>query len=441
VLPDPGADTTASPPKEVSAVDDLASPQAAGAAVTAATTQLSKDLADPKATPAAFTADLQHVDAALKQAGITTPPLATIVNDLVDPKGQKTQAPAALAQAAQAQGIDLATDNTNATTAENAVRAALAQQPVVPAAVDLATAHLARATALGGGDLVTTLAQVAADLPASNTDGLSALYAAAAKNGVDLSGKDADAITQAKNRNAQLQQKRASSANAAARADRAANPQNYSDPNYSGGGSAGGSDAKGPINYSGGAPANTQQYASIPKSGPGTSNGGWDTTGNVPIAPNPDNPVDFQKDYGISGGFSSESLDDLLAKVPQLTSQYPNIKDILTTAANSVNPPIPPQLLLSTLGVETSYATNNNNGQDGPFQFIASTFAAYGSGDRTNMQDAANACANYYRTLLNDNGGDLYAAMRDYNGDINQGASNSYQADQQSIFNGNVNLE
>lgn len=148
--------------------------------------------------------------------------------------------------------------------------------------------------------------------------------------------------------------------------------------------------------------------------------------------------MDFERDFGIKGGFTSESFDDLLARVPSLTAQYPNIKEILTSAANSVSPPIPPQLLLSTLGVETSYATNPNNGQDGPFQFIASTFDVYGKGDRTDMQDAANACANYYRTLLQENGGDLFAAMRDYNGDVNLGASNSYQKDQQSIFNGNM---
>lgn len=416
-------------------VDALATGQTSEDAVSDATTQLTTDLADSTTSKTQFEQDVQGLSTALTQAGIQTP-VSTVINDLVDPSGKGTTAPTALTAAAKAQGVDLSVDDTDVQTAQATLQAAVNQSPVVQAAVDVASAHLARVSTLAGQQPATVFGDVATATSSSNAGGLAALYAAAAKNGVDLSDKGDDAISNAKNTKAT---KAASDQRQQAQAAYA--QQQQAAASASSGTSSSDTGATGSVSYSGGTASNTQTYSSIAKTGSGTSAGGWDTTGNAAIAPNPDNPVNFETTYGIKGGFTSESLDDLLAKVPQLTSQYPNIKSILTTAAASVSPAIPPQLLLSTLGVETSFATNyGNNAKDGPFQFIASTFAEYGTGDRTNMTDAANAAAKYYSTLLKANGNDLFAAMRDYNGDVNEGASNTYQKDQQSIFNGDVDL-
>lgn len=418
--------------QDIKAVGDLAtSPSRLNDTVNLARGRLAQDMNDPTTSQATLQKDITALSSALDQAGITEPPVAAIINTMVDPYGTKDAPSAALQAAAQAQGIDLSADNADPAAAKDALQKALAQNPPLDAAVDMATSNLMRVNALSGTDPAAALKDVAANT-AEGSSGLAALYAAAAKAGVDLTGKDDDSTASAKNKAAQGKLDKAEKK---ARADEAAAGSNAAQISGSGGGqgrSTGGGGSADIVNN------NDASYASIPKTGAGSSAGGWDTSGNEAIAPNPDNPVNFEKDYGIKGGFTSESLDDLLARVPSLTQQYPNIKEILTNAANSVSPAIPPQLLLSTLGVETSYATNPNNAQDGPFQFISSTFDVYGKGDRTNMQDAANACANYYKTLLQENGGDLFAAMRDYNGDVTKGASNSYQKDQQSIFNGNM---
>jgi hypothetical protein len=440
-LPDPNQQE----PGKVSAedlagLDPTAAPLGTNESIEAAHAQLAADMADPNASVGTLALDIHNLSAEMTAGGITTP-VSQVINDMVDPKGKGITPSENLVSATKAQGINLKKDNVDVAAAQKSLDASMAIEPANTAAISMDVAHVVRVTGLTGADASKALDSAASKIGSSKRDPLAALYAAAAKNGIDITDKGKDAASAALNDKATktaANKAKAAAAQAAQAAQQQAQQQaqqnagSQQSHNQSGGGGGGS-----PSNNTGATTASRGNYAPVPSTGSGRSAGGWDTSGNQSIEPNPANPVDWAKEFNMKGGFTSISLDEMLAKVPQLTASYPNIKQMLTDAAASSNPALPPQLLLSTLGVETSFAQNfGTNAKDGPFQFIESTFAAYGSGDRTNMADAAKACANYYATLLHENGGDLFAAMRDYNGDVNLGASNSYQKDQQDMFNG-----
>lgn len=145
-------------------------------------------------------------------------------------------------------------------------------------------------------------------------------------------------------------------------------------------------------------------------------------------------PVTFA-DWGINGGFTAMPLNQLLALHPQLSSDQ---QDFVTAAAQA-SPNIPPQLLVAICLQESSGGLDSANG--GPFQFTDNgAWNTYGpkGGDRYNMGDAAIGAANYIADLLKSNGGDLNAALRNYNGPISQGGNPQYQAQIQQWMQGTL---
>lgn len=175
-------------------------------------------------------------------------------------------------------------------------------------------------------------------------------------------------------------------------------------------------------------PVQTPPAAPAPAPAPGTV-----ATGDAKVTSAVTNPVTFG-DWGINGGFTAISLDALMALHPKLAYAE---QDMVNAAAAS-NPMVPPQLLVAICLQESS------GGQDvgsygGPFQFTDDrAWNAYGppGGDRNKMGDAAKGAANYIAYLLKQNGGDLNAALRFYNGPIANGGKPSYQADIQAWMKG-----
>lgn len=139
-------------------------------------------------------------------------------------------------------------------------------------------------------------------------------------------------------------------------------------------------------------------------------------------------------DWGITGGFTAMPLTNLLALHPQLATY----EQAFITAAAQSKPVVPPQLLVAICLQESSGGLDLST-YGGPFQFSDdSAWAEYGpsGGDRNNMADAAIGAANYMAALLNQNNGDLNAALRAYNGPIADGGLPAYQADIQSWMQG-----
>jgi hypothetical protein len=170
---------------------------------------------------------------------------------------------------------------------------------------------------------------------------------------------------------------------------------------------------------------------SAPAPTPTPSSGGSTGTGKVDAAVN--SSVNFS-DWGINGGFTAMPLGELLAKHPQLVYAQQAMLD----ASAQSNPMIPPQLLVAICLQESSGGLNVGS-YGGPFQFTDDrAWNAYGpkGGDRNNMNDAAKGAANYIAFLLSQNGGDLNAALRFYNGPIEWGGKPSYQADIQAWMKG-----
>ena len=79
------------------------------------------------------------------------------------------------------------------------------------------------------------------------------------------------------------------------------------------------------------------------------------------------------------------------------------------------------------------------NSQYGPFQFMDNNAWNFygGSGkSRTNFWDAAYGAARYFKALLTQDGNNLYQAMRDWNGPINQGGDPGYQKNAAAYMGG-----
>lgn len=146
-------------------------------------------------------------------------------------------------------------------------------------------------------------------------------------------------------------------------------------------------------------------------------------------------PVTFS-DWNISGGFTAISLNDLLAQHPQLAGDA----QLFVAAAAQASPVLPPQLLVAICLQESSGGLDDGS-YGGPFQFTDDgAWAQFGpkNGDRNAMGDAAIGAANYMAYLLQQNGNDLNAALRSYNGPISQGGLASYQSDIQAWMQGTL---
>ena len=146
-------------------------------------------------------------------------------------------------------------------------------------------------------------------------------------------------------------------------------------------------------------------------------------------------PVTFA-DWGISGGFTAIPLTQLLA----LHSQLAGDEQAFVAAAAQANPVLPPQLLVAICLQESSGGLDLS-GYGGPFQFTDdNAWAAYGpkGGNRNNMSDAAIGAANYIAYLLKQNGNDLNAALRGYNGPVSNGGLPQYPSDIQAWMQGTL---
>lgn len=139
-------------------------------------------------------------------------------------------------------------------------------------------------------------------------------------------------------------------------------------------------------------------------------------------------------------GFSMISWDQFKSLHPVIGAQA--WTGAFVDAGNQYN--IPPQLLAAIALQESS--GNPNVNEAGLMQFTwPATFISFSNGKdlsaRTNPWDAIYAAANYLRATLNDNGNDLNAALREYNGPLppQGGGVASYQDDIRSWLAGNYN--
>lgn len=172
-----------------------------------------------------------------------------------------------------------------------------------------------------------------------------------------------------------------------------------------------------------------------PNGDPNGSAGSAASTGVANVDSAVNNSVNFA-DWGINGGFSAIPLTTLLSKHPQLAGY----QQAFVNAAAQANPILPPQLLVA-LCLQESSGGLDLSGYGGPFQFSDDgAWAAYGpkGGDRNNMSDAAIGAANYIAFLLNQNGNDLNAALRNYNGPVSNGGLPQYQSDIQAWMQGTL---
>ncbi len=186
VLPDPSAENGGLPSgQDTQAINELAANQG-GSDVASASQKLSADLAVGQASQATLSADIGQLQTALTNAGITTP-VGQVVLDLVDPKGTGVAPSKALAAAAQASGVDLSQDHTHLAQAQSALTAAVNATPANADAVNVATAHVIRASGLSNSSASAALSTVVASASTDGGSGLAALYASAAANGMNYS--------------------------------------------------------------------------------------------------------------------------------------------------------------------------------------------------------------------------------------------------------------
>ncbi|RYF47277.1 MAG: hypothetical protein EOO38_12470 [Cytophagaceae bacterium] len=128
-------------------------------------------------------------------------------------------------------------------------------------------------------------------------------------------------------------------------------------------------------------------------------------------------------------GYKCISLDDFIKKYPWCA----DYKGAFQSAG--ANQGINPVFLGAIAMAESTCGAGLKNSPQawaGPFQFSSNeAWSFYGgrSKDRTNPWDAAYGAARYFNALLKQTNGNLYQAMREYNGPIGEGGSSSYQSD------------
>jgi hypothetical protein len=145
------------------------------------------------------------------------------------------------------------------------------------------------------------------------------------------------------------------------------------------------------------------------------------------------------QDPGASKGdgahtFDAAPMSELMQKYPQLAKYEKDFE----AAAQQMG--VQPQLLVAIAMEESTGGTNpnaNSNG-GGMMQFTDDgAWQQYGNGgDRMNDHDSIWASARYMSDLVNQNGGNLDAALRAYNGPLSQGGNPSYQSDIARMMSG-----
>lgn len=117
-------------------------------------------------------------------------------------------------------------------------------------------------------------------------------------------------------------------------------------------------------------------------------------------------------------------------KFVQLHPECAPGKDAFVAAAADQG--LHPTFLAAICSIESTCGVGlvgSSSAWGGYFQFTDdSAWREFGNGgDRNNIWDAAYAAARYFRSLLNSNGNDMDAAMRSYNGEIQNGGAADYQ--------------
>ena len=127
-------------------------------------------------------------------------------------------------------------------------------------------------------------------------------------------------------------------------------------------------------------------------------------------------------------GYNCISLDDFVRKYP-VCAPY---KGALQSAGADQG--INPVFLGAIAMIESNCGEglkNSPNAWAGPFQFMDDSATRFYVGapprDRTNFWDAAYGAARYFKALLAQTNGNLYQAMRNYNGDPANGGETHYQ--------------
>ena len=185
VLPDPQIDDS--------------SATSSSTAVASASAKLTSDAADGSTPQATLTQDVTDLNQALQGAGVTAS-ASQVIHDLIDPTGSGAKPSSALNTAAKLAGVDLSQgDSTDAAAAQQALTTTMQATPTNATAIGLATDHVIRTSGLAGADPATALNAVSQNAPSSNASGLAALFAEAAKNGVDLTDQGKDKASSAEN--------------------------------------------------------------------------------------------------------------------------------------------------------------------------------------------------------------------------------------------------
>jgi hypothetical protein len=134
-------------------------------------------------------------------------------------------------------------------------------------------------------------------------------------------------------------------------------------------------------------------------------------------------------------GYKAVSLGAFVAKNPACAPY----KDALQAAGSDqgINPTFLGAIAMVESGCNPYPA--GPNGQYGPFQFMSDQAWNFYGGtgkDRTNFWDAAYGAARYFHALLVQDNGNLWQAMRDWNGPIGQGGDPAYQSNVGTYMSG-----